>query len=148
MAASYLLHARLVTQMTLPHSLAKPVRMEHINCPTATASAHLAKAALPIRTIQGKPILTSSRIILKYAHLTAILVIIELNIGYSSYNNQECLTNFELLLANVGGVNLLICIGIIVASLIIFLIITMIRKLSYSDSNSNDASEHMYLLVY
>ena len=39
------------------------------------------------------------------------------------------------MLAGVGGINIIICIDIIVASIVIYLIILMVRKLSFSDRN-------------
>jgi hypothetical protein len=35
----------------------------------------------------------------------------------------------------VGGINIIICIGMIVATIVIYLIILMVRKLSFSDRN-------------
>ena len=56
-------------------------------------------------------------------------------IDYSLYNNRECLNQFNYMLAGVGGINIIICIDIIVASIVIYLIILMVRKLSFSDRN-------------
>lgn len=55
-----------------------------------------------------------------------------------------CLSNFNFVLADVGGIDLLICIGIVIVTLVIFLVIMMIRKLSFADKNIYEQSEHEY----
>ena len=54
-------------------------------------------------------------------------------VDYQLYNKKQCLSSFEYLLAGVGGINLVISFTIVVATLIIFLVIMLIRKLSFSD---------------
>lgn len=59
-------------------------------------------------------------------------------LGFYLYNNRECLTKFNYMLADAGGINIIICLGIIVAAVVIFLIVLMVRKLSLSDKNIFD----------
>jgi hypothetical protein len=44
---------------------------------------------------------------------------------------------------DVGGINFVISIGIIVGALAIFLVVVMVRKLSYSEKNFFDQIEHV-----
>ena len=58
----------------------------------------------------------------------------------SKYKNKECLNGFDFALAGIGGTNLLISFSIILLTIIVVSIITLIRKLSYRDSNLYDGS--------
>ena len=64
------------------------------------------------------------------------------NLDYKLYNDRQCLNNFNYILANVGGINMLICLGIVVGTLVIFLIVMMIRKISFNDRTIEDQGEY------
>jgi len=59
---------------------------------------------------------------------------------YKLSKDNQCLSSFNYILEDVGGINIIICVGIVVGTLIIFMVIMMIRKLSFSDRNLYEQS--------
>lgn len=41
----------------------------------------------------------------------------------------NCLSEFQSIMHNIGGVNVLICLGIIIVVIILYLVVTMVRRM-------------------
>jgi hypothetical protein len=62
--------------------------------------------------------------------MLAMKVSLLLMLAYRETKNKLCLSPFEYVLEDIGGPDVLICLGIVVGVLIIYIIIMMIRKVS------------------